>query len=353
MSISNQGLLPRALLALGLAVGLGMAWVTLARVHIDVVGQPSTTGAIQSQLEKPFFETLAATTGLPLDVRYRTLDAVGFKDTHQLAMLRDGTLDVVSLRFLQNAAAEPTLQGIDLPGLNTDFETGRTVVEAYAPVIDRRLQERYDAKLLGIWTFGPQVVFCRKPVKALAELAGLRVRVGGATFAPVLAAAGATPVVVPFDDVREALKSGMVDCAVTSSSSANFAGWPEYATHSFALAMQLGLNGYAIRLRVWNQLSSRQQQTLQDAFRKHIDAIWDYARELHDDSSSCNVGGPCRLGKPYHLVRVEPSESDVEALRTYMLAGVKKWAQDCDRAYPGCSDEWHARVAPILKRQQP
>lgn len=353
MSIWNQGLPTRALVALGLAIALGVAWVTLDRVSVNVVGQPSTTGAIQSQMERPFFETLAASTGLPLDVRYRTLDEVGFKDTHQLAMLKDGTIDLVSLRFLQNAAAEPTLQGIDLPGLNTDFETGRAVVEAYAPVIDRRLQQRYGVKLLGVWAFGPQVLFCRKPVKALADLAGLRIRVGGATFSPVITAAGATPVTLAFDDVREALRSGLVDCAVTSSGSANSAGWPEYATHSFSLAMQLGLNGYAIRLSVWNQLSSRQQQTLQDAFTKHIDAVWDYARELHDDTSSCNVGGPCRLGKRYHLVRVEPGEADVETLRTYMLAGVKQWAQDCDRVYPGCSDEWHARVTPLLKRQQP
>lgn len=353
MSIWNRGLLTRALVALGLAIGLGVAWVALDRVRIDVVGQPSTTGAIQSRMERPFFETLAATTGLPLDVRYRTLDEVGFKDTHQLAMLRDGTLDLVSLRFLQNSAAEPTLMGIDLPGLNTDFETGRAVVDAYAPVIDRRLQERYGVKLLGVWTFGPQVLFCRKPVKALADLAGLRVRVGGPTFSPVITAVGATPVVVPFDDVRDALKSGMVDCAVSSSGSANFAGWPEYATHYFPLAMQLGLNGYAIRLHVWNQLSSRQQQTLQDAFTKHTAAVWDYARELHNDASSCNAGGPCRLGKPYHLVRVEPSESDVETLRSHMLAGVKQWAQDCDRVYPGCSDEWRSRVIPVLKRPQP
>ena len=345
----NQGVVKRAALAALLALGLGTAWVTLDRVAMDVVGQPSSTGAIQSQLEKPFFETLAATTGLPLDVRYRTLDEVGLKDTHQLDMLRDGAIDLVSLRFLQNAKSEPTLLGIDLPGLNPDFETARAVIKVYQPVLDRRLQQRYGAKLLGIWTFGPQVFFCRKPIKVLADLAGLRVRVGGATVAHTITAAGGTPVIVAFDDVRDALKNGMVDCAITSSGSANFAGWPQYASHYFPLTTQMGLNGYAISLRVWNQLSSRQQQVLQDAFTKHVEAIWSYARELHEDTSSCNVGGPCRLGKRYNLMLVQPAPGDAHALRAHMLAGIRQWKQDCDQVDAGCSDEWHRLIAPILQ----
>lgn len=346
----NPGVVKRAALAALVALGLGVAWVTLERVALDVVGQPSSTGPIQSQLEKPFFETLAATTGLPLDVRYRTLDEIGLKDTHQLEMLRDGSLDLVSLRFLQNTQSEPTLLGIDLPGLNTDFDTARAVIEAYQQVVDRRLQQRYGVKLLGVWTFGPQVFFCRKPVKALADLAGLRVRVGGTTVAHVISAAGGTPVIVPFDDVRDALKNGMIDCAITSSGSANFAGWPQYATHYFPLTTQMGLNGYAISLRVWNELSSRQQQVLQDAFTKHVEAIWAYARELHEDTSSCNVGGPCRLGKRYDLIGVQPTPSDVRALRAHMLGGIKQWAQDCDQVDAGCSAEWHRLIAPILQK---
>ncbi len=345
----NPGMVKRAALAALVALGLGVAWVALERVALDVVGQSSSTGAIQSQLEKPFFETLAATTGLPLKVRYRTLDEVGFKDTHQLAMLRDGSIDLVSLRFLQNSKSEPTLLGIDLPSLSTDFETAQRVIKAYQPVLDQHLHQRHGVKLLGIWTFGPQVFFCRKPITALADLAGLRVRVGEASMAPVITAVGGTPVSVPFDDVRDALKNGMVDCAVTSSGSANFAGWPQYTSHYFPLTTQMGLNGYAISLHVWNALSSRQQEVLQDAFTKHVEAIWSHARELHKDTSSCNVGGPCSLGKRYNLILVQPTPDDAHALRTHMLGGIQQWAQDCDEVHAGCSDEWHRLIAPILQ----
>jgi hypothetical protein len=73
----------------------------------------------------------------------------------------------------QSTEAEPTPLGIDQEGLNGDFETGRAVVEVFQPVLDRRLRQRFGVKLLGVWPFGPQVSFCRKPVKGLAEQAGL------------------------------------------------------------------------------------------------------------------------------------------------------------------------------------
>ena len=43
---------------------------------------------------------------------------------------RDGLFDLVSLRFIQNSEAEPSLQGIDLVGLYADYDTARRVVLA-------------------------------------------------------------------------------------------------------------------------------------------------------------------------------------------------------------------------------
>ena len=74
-----------------------------------VVGQPSMTGPIQSQLEKPFFDELSAHTGLPLQVDYHTVDSLGFKDNFQLAMLKEDLYDVVSLRdIMKNGMDQAT-----------------------------------------------------------------------------------------------------------------------------------------------------------------------------------------------------------------------------------------------------
>lgn len=339
---------PRILLSLMLASGFVAAWKQLDRIRLQVVGQPSVTGVIQRQ-EQAFFEQLAATTGLPLDVSYTPTDQLGIKDTYQLLMLKSGALDLVSLRFLQNATAEPELLGVDLLGVTTDFSTARAVVQAYAPILDRTLQAHFNAKLLGIWPFGPQVFFCKQPVASLADLSGLKIRVGNENFGPLIAAFGGTPAVIPFEDVRAALKEGLVDCAITSATSGNAAGWPEFSTHFFGLGTQMGLNGYLINLSVWNRLSQGQQDTLTQAFEQHVESIWLKAEQMHADMSSCNVGGPCAHGVPYHLSVAEPSAGDYQQLRdVFERTTFRDWAERCDRVHPGCSAEWRQRVAPVL-----
>ena len=338
--------------ALALLLLFAFAWRALERVSVEVVGQPSMTGPIQHKLERPFFEQLAATSGIPLNIQYKTIDTLGIKDDYQLELIRTGALDIVSLRFLQNASAEPTLLGIDLMGLNTDFDTARDVVNAYASVLDGRLQERFNAKLLGVWPFGPQVFFCRTAITGLTDLAGMRIRVGNSNFSPMITTLGGTPVVIPFENVKDALRSGLVDCAITSATSGNYAGWGEHSKYYFPLGTQMGLNGYVISLELWNALTKSQQQSLQAAFNRHVDEIWLFAREAHDDASSCNIGGSCVHGKRHQLILVEPKAESYELMGEIAYQTTfKDWARRCDQVHAGCSADWSARIGPLLRRK--
>ena len=151
----------RILLLLAIVAIFLALWQSFREIPVYVIGQPASTGSLQSEKEAPFFNRLSAQTGLPIKVTYHALNDVGFRDTHQLHMIRDGQFDLVSLRFIQNSDAEPSLFGIDLVGLNTDWDKAQAVVREYSPTVDRYLQETFHAKLLGIWTFGPQVFFCK------------------------------------------------------------------------------------------------------------------------------------------------------------------------------------------------
>ena len=50
-------------------------------IKLRVAGNLLATGLIQQHKEQPFFENLAKTTGLPLQVDYKPMDALGIKDT--------------------------------------------------------------------------------------------------------------------------------------------------------------------------------------------------------------------------------------------------------------------------------
>lgn len=335
----------RILLFLGIAMVFTIAWVRYREVSLLVIGQPTSTGLLQSAKEAPFFSGLQAATRLPLKVTYKPLNTIGFKDTYQLQMLKEGLFDLASLRFIQNGEAEPGLQGFDLAGLYSDYDTAKTVVRTYADTIDRYLNDTFDAKLLGVWTFGPQVLFCRKPIQRIEDTKGLKVRVAGASLATLITSLGGTPAIIPFDDTKNALAIGLVDCAITSAASANYAGWPEHTRYYFPLAIHFGLNGYAISLKKWNVFSTKEQAILQAAFDAYLDDLWKFSQATHLDASNCNIGRECKHGKPYDMILVEPSAHDIRVLKEIAKNKLlPEWAEKCERIHPGCRDEWTDKV---------
>lgn len=340
----------RILLLLSLMLAFALAWNRLGVINIKAVGQPSMTGPIQRNMEQPFFESLAKTTGLPFKVDYRSMDTLGFKDNRQLSLMKDGLADMVSLRFLQNSEEEPAILGIDPPGLNTNFQTARKIAHAYSPALDANLQSRFGVKLLGIWPFGPQVFWCRRPIHQLADIKGLKVRIGSTLLSPLIASQGGIPVVIPFDEVVNALSLNIADCAVTSLISGYADQWAEHVTHIYPIATQLGLNGIAIRLKIWDTLSSDQQQRLTKAVDAYIASVWDYAEKLNLQASDCLQGKEtCVLGTRYKL-RISPvTPQDIEFMHDFAhRTSFPIWATRCDQISPGCSAQWEKIVEPIL-----
>ena len=320
------------------------------RLKFKAIGQPLATGLIQKNKEQPFFEHFAERTGLPIDVDYKPIDTLGIKDTEQLRVMKAGLFDIVSLRVSQNSRDEPTLLGLDLVGASPDYATGRKVAKAYFDTVDARLQQQFNIKLLGVWPFGPQILFCKKPIAKLADIKGMKVRVYDQNLAKFIELVGATPVPVSFADTHQSLSLGVVDCAITGPSSANSAGWPEVTTHQMPLGFQMALNGYAISMKAWNQLKPDQQLRLKAAFDKFTDEIWVYSEELFQDALNCNAGkDPCTTGKKFKLVNVPVTPADNELVHgAVRKVSFPTWAEICDKSNAGCSQKWTAQVAPVL-----
>lgn len=320
------------------------------RIKFKAIGQPLATGLIQKNKEQPFFENFAKNTGLPIDVDYKPIDTLGLKDTEQLRVMKAGLFDIVSLRVSQNSRDEPTILGLDLVGASPDYATGRKVAKAYFDTIDARLQQQFQVKLLGVWPFGPQILFCNKPIAKLADIKGMKVRVYDQNLAKFIELVGATPVPVSFADTQQSLSLGMVDCAITGPSSANSAGWPEVTTHQLPIAFQMALNGYGISLKAWNRLKPDQQAKLKVAFDSLTEEIWKYSEELFQDAVNCNAGKePCTTGKKFKLVTVQPSAADLQLVRSAVSkVSLPAWTEVCDKSNPECSKKWMATVGPLL-----
>lgn len=331
-----------ALLALATAAGA-------ESYQLKALGQPVATGLIQKNVEQPFFENFAERTGIDATVDYKPLDVTGIKDTEQLRILKAGLFDIVSLRMSQISRDEPTILGLDLVGLNPDYATGRKTVAAFADKVDAQLQEKFNTKLLGVWPFGPQVLFCEPEITKLSDLKGKKVRVYDQNLANFVSSVGGTPVPIGFADVHQSLARGVVDCAITGPSSANSAGWPEVTNYMLPVAFQLALNGYAINLDVWNSMTPEDQQKLEAGFDQLVEEIWTYSEELFDDAVRCNIGqDPCETVKKYDLKLVPLTDEDMTIIGNAVdEISFPTWAEICDKQNATCSADWTASVGAV------
>lgn len=319
-------------------------------VNLRVAGNLSATGIIQQTKEQPFFETLSESTGLPITVQYQPMDVVGIKDVEGLRVLKSGLFDIVTLRVGQVSRDDPFLIGMDLAGLNSSYEMARDVADAYRGPFDERLKQQFNGKLLGLWPFGPQVMFCNGAISSLDDIAGRKIRVGDKTLADLIETLGGIPVTLAFGEVQQALARGVTDCAITGPSSANTAGWPEITTHLMPISFFVAYNVYAINLDTWNKFTPEQQQTLQDAFATFEADTWAFSEELYEDAMRCNVGDtPCTTVKSYDLELVPVSQTDLDKVQDAVrTTSFPAWAQLCDATYPGCSDLWRKTVGPLV-----
>jgi TRAP-type C4-dicarboxylate transport system substrate-binding protein len=329
------------------ALALTALALPVAAKDLRVMGQPVATGLIQKTIEQPFFENFAAETGLEgFTASYQPVDVTGIKDAEQLRILKAGLFDIVSLRLSQVSRDEPTILGLDLVGLNPDYATGRQTIAAFVPVLDARLQVTFNTKLLGVWPFGPQVLFCKPTIASLADVKGLKVRVADQNLAEFISLLGGTPVTIPFAEVHQSLARGVVDCAITGPSSANSAGWPEVTAFMLPIAFQLAMNGYGINLNTWNAMTPDQQEKLQAGFDTLTDRIWTYSEDLFADAVNCNTGAqPCETGKTYTLKLVEPSAADKDLIGTAVPnVSFPAWKEVCDASFAECSATWMQTV---------
>lgn len=329
------------LTALALSCVLAVAANAETRT-LKALGQPGATGEIQKNKEGPFFQNFAEKTGLDVTANFQTLDQTGVKGAEELRILKSGLFDIVSLRLQQVSRDAPSIMGLDLVGLNTDYDNGRETMKEFGPIVDQQLQENFNTKLLGLWPFGPQVLFCNREINGLSDLNGVKIRTDDQTLSKFIESIGAIPVQMGFSEVYQSLARGVVECAITGPSSANASDWPEVTTHVLPLSFRFAIQGYGMNLDTWNSFSPEEQQKIQAAFDGLVDEIWVYSKELYDDAMNCNVGKtPCELNKPFNLTEAPVSDADLAVVSDGLMAvSFPAWAEVCDVTFKECSQAW-------------
>ena len=311
-----------------------------------IAGNFSSNTKHIDQIERPFFTNLPKILGAPMTINYNAMDTVGVQAADALRLLRSGTFDVMSVQIGMAARDDPFFEGVDLIGVSTNLGELRKAVDAYRQVFDERLQKRFNAKVMTLWPFGPQVFYCNKPIKTLDDVKGLKVRSFTPSMAALIQSLGATPVTMQFSEVYPALQRGVADCGVTSPTSGNAGKWPEVTSHFLPLSVSGSVQGHFMNLDYWKKLSPEAQAKASAAFANMEDQMWQLAEKANADAMNCNVGSePCKDGTKFKMTLVPVSPADAARVKAAVSTVVLPlWKESCNKVDPKCSESWNATV---------
>ncbi len=300
-----------------------------------------------SKHEGPFWNTHIATVSEGAIVgEIKPQTELGLKGFEIMRLVKSGVFDFAFGLPGYVAAENPVFEGVDLSSLTQDIQTQREVSDAYFPVLEQAFEQTYNAKLLQLYPFPSQTLWCNAPVADIGDLANKKIRVYTTSLGDFVEGAGGTSVTVPFAEVIPALEKGVVDCAITGTLSAYKAKWYQVATHAYTLRVGWGIAFGAINLDKWHSMPEAHQQLLVSELDALTDRMWAETALEDDIAIQCITGGRCDIGENGHMEWVKPSDADLSARdKIAKDVVIKRWAQRCGEA---CANTWNQTVGKVL-----
>jgi TRAP-type C4-dicarboxylate transport system substrate-binding protein len=275
-------------------------------------------------------------------------DRSGIRGQEMLQLMRLGVVPFGYVLLGLAAADEPVLNALDLPVMNPDIAALRRTETAWRRGLTELLRERYNVELLAIFAYPAQVMFCRRPFSSLADLAGRRVRTSSVGQSELISAVGGVPVLIPFADTVQAIRTGVVECAITGTLSGNAVGLHEVTSHVSRLAISWGVSFFGANQAAWAALPADIREILRAGLAELEQQIFAAAEQQTEDGLGCLAGRPsCRTGKLGRMSIVEERWQD-ESSRLQLLTDtiLPSWLQRCG---PECAEVWEQYLAPVLR----
>lgn len=191
------------------ALSAGMA---LAASHaLTIASWAPPTHGMNAQMFPKLIEMMEEASGGQVtgEIKYGLAPPPAMMD-----LVLDGAADITWIFHGYTPGRFVATKLIELPGYEGNAEAASV---AYQRVFEKHLaalEEHRGVKVLAMMTHGPAQIHTNKEVRALSDIAGLKLRVPGGVGSEVGAALGATGIQVPAPKVYETLASNAADGVV-------------------------------------------------------------------------------------------------------------------------------------------
>ena len=324
---------------------------TLPKVELNVVGNLGITTMYKEQ-ELPFWtKTIPERSNGAITAQIKPWNELGMKGPEVFRLLQQGVYNIATAQMGHMAGDAPINDATDIAGLSPTMDTFRQVTDSFRPVISSFYEDKMQLRLLGLWSFQAQVLYCRDRIASLTDLKGRKVRTSGASQADFIEHFGGSGVPVAFGEVYQALQKGVIDCAITGTLGGYSAKWHEGAKYLYPLPINWGSSANAANLKAWNALPQVTRDFLQKNIGELEQAIWAQNKRENDIGLACNTGGACPIGPAANMTLVAVAPQDEALRREALLQTVlPRWSKRCGA---DCVRSWNDTVGKVVNLQAP
>ncbi len=184
---------------------------------------------------------------------------------------------------------------IDAPFLFRDLDHWNKVLDAeiLQPVADE-IAKRADVMLIGFAGGGVRNIFISKPMKTLADIQGLKVRVQGAPiWSKAFQAAGMAPTVIAYNEIYNAIQNGVILAGENEAAGVE-------SMKFFEVGPNLLMTEHAITIRpicFSGKTFKRLPKALQDAVLKAGKEAGAYGRQIESSEDAAKLEALEKAGK--------------------------------------------------------
>ncbi len=214
---------------------------------------------------------------------------------------------------------------IDAPFLFNDLNHWNKVLneDVLKPVADE-IARRAQVMLIGYAGGGVRNIFARRPLRTMADIKGLKIRVQGAPiWSRTFAAAGMSPTVIAYNEVYNAIQNGVIEAGENEAAGVE-------QMKFYEVAPKLALTQHAITIRpicFSAKTFANLPKDLQEAIRRAGKEAGAYGRQVESSEDGAKLDAMEKAGK---LERVPFADRDAmkKAVDPVMAAYAKEIEAD-------------------------
>jgi len=245
------------------------------------------SGEAAVDVQQKFKELLEERSNGEFQVRVIIGSAMGGERDHFEAASQ-GALELIAMGSGDVALFENELSYNEIPFVIRDRDHWFAFWDTVGAEINEVIRQKYGVRTLGVMYRGPRYMTSNRPIRTLADLKGLRLRLPeNQVQIRIFKGLGTAPIPIAFHEVYSALQTGIAEAQENPIMSIYGYKFHEVQKYLIGTRHIFSTAKFQASEQWWNRLTPQQQQLIQECMEEAVaygnSLVMDRERELMDE----------------------------------------------------------------------